>query len=499
MNCSAFVGRFGSRRVVPRLSIDGRFQMYEVAAVYLALAGFLILGDWRRGLPIAVLTTIIQDPLRKLAPNEPVAFSLMAGVVAVMTLVVSLRSPQPRFASSLVAQRKNLVAAAYIFVAIIAIQCVNGYLFHGSAIAVALGALTYLGALPAILLGRHLAKTSGERAIIGFLKFYLAFMLPAVATIGLQYAGFEWSIFGEVGQGLQIYDVIVNGAPINVFSGVFRSSEIAAWHIGACCCFTTILLTQRRISASSLLVCAVIVLCLLALGVLTGRRKLLVQVSVFMIAYVFLVAFVGRIGMQLWIAVAVTLVAIWTVANSLETFFVTDVVYRQFLTRGQSGFYDAGSRFQQLGLGPLSWAYERFGLLGAGVGAATSGAQNYGVKATLVAVGEGGLGKLAGELGWPGLAAALWLGFALARLVWATTTDVVRKSLSAGRLRCGLAAFLLANFATFSVATQVFNDLFVLTVLGFFIGVLVAERVPAPQPEAEAAEDGELYGALAEG
>lgn len=473
-------------------------KMYEIAALYLALVGLLILSDWRNGLPLAVLMTIVQDPLRKLAPQQPIFFSLMAGGVAVMTLLVSLRSPQPHFASTATVERKSMIAAAYLFAATILVQSINGYLWHGSIVAVVLGGLTYLGALPAVLLGRHLVKTSGERAIARFIKFYLFAMIPAVGTIGLQYAGVDLPIFGEVGQGLKIYDVIFNGVPIKVFSGIFRSSEVAAWHIGACCCFVTMVLTQRRFSASSLLICAAIIITLLALGILTGRRKLLVQVSVFLIAYVFLVAFIGRAGMQLWIAVVATLGGIWAVSSALESYIVTDIVYRQFLTRGQSGFYDAGSRFQQLGLGPIVWAYDRFGPLGAGVGAATSGAQNYGVNAAMVAVGEGGLGKLAGELGWPGLVTALWLLAALARLVWATTAEVVRLSPSAGRLRCGMAAFLFANFATFSVATQVFNDLFVLTVLGLFVGALVAERAPTSQENDAPEPGGDFSGVMAQ-
>lgn len=474
--------------------------MYEIAAIYLAIAAVLILSDWRRGLPIAALTTIIQDPLRKLAPAQPIVFTLMAGAIAVMTFVASLRSPVPRGLTTAVAARRTVIIAASLFVAIILIQCVNGYLWHGSAIAVGLGALTYLGAIPAILLGRHLAKTIGDPAILRFIYAYLIVTLPAVATIGLQYSGLDWRIFGEVGQGLQIYDIIFNGAPVGVFSGVFRSSEIAAWHIGACCCFFTMVATQRKIGGATLLLCAIFIMGLLALGILTGRRKLLVQVSVFLMVYVFLVAFIGRIGMQLWIAATAAVVAIWAVSSSLESYFVTDTIYRQFLTRGQSGFYDAGARFRQLGVGPLVWAYDRFGPLGAGVGAATSGAQNYGVNAAMVAVGEGGLGKLAGELGWPGLAAALWLGLAVARLVWITTAQAMRASTSAGRLRCGMAAFLFANFSTFSVATQVFNDLFVLTVLGFFIGALVAEPVSGPSwRETEEEPEENLPAAMAQG
>lgn len=455
--------------------------MYEVALIYLAIAALLIFGDWRRGLAIIVLTTIIQDPLRKLTPDQPIAFSLMTGVIAVVTLLASLGRARGRSDIELMrGDYRLLVFTSGVFIAIIGLQSINGVLSHGSLIAVALGAMTYLGPLPAILVGRHLAQTTGDRAVLGFMKTYLLLAIPAVFTIALQYVGLDWPIFGDVGQGIRIYDVIVNGAPVATFSGVFRSSEIAAWHVAACCCFFTIVTTQRRIGARSLLLCLAVIGVLIALGVLTGRRKLLIQVTVFLAAYVFLVAFIGRTGIRIWVVVAIGAIVTWIVGVLLQDVVVSDTVYRQFLTRGQSGFSGVGDRFSKLGLEPLVWAYDRFGPMGGGVGSATSGAQNYGVDATMVAVGEGGFGKLAGELGWPGLVAAAWLGVALASYVLKNTSLIARRSTQAGRLRCGMTAFLIANFSAFSVATQVFNDLFVLTTLGLFIGALLTQ----PNPDA---------------
>ena len=461
--------------------------MYEVAALYLAVVAMLIVGNWRRGLTLVVLTTIIQDPLRKLAPDQPVAFSLMAGVVAIMTFVVSLRSPRTRYMRPDSSREyRELKAAAMLFVGIIALQSINGFMWHGSLAAVALGIVTYLGALPAILVGRHLAGISGEKAMMGFLKAYLILCVPAVATLYLQYAGVGWPILGDVGQGIQIYDVILNGAPVSTSSGLFRSSEIAAWHIGACCCFAIMLATHRNVSMRSLATTTALVAVLLALGLLTGRRKLLIQLAMFLFAYLFLIFFIGRMGSRLWIAVSVSVAAIWLGARSLQELAPSDVVYRQFVARGETGFSSVGDRFAKLGIDPLSWAYDRFGPFGGGVGAATSGAQNYGVDAMMVAVGEGGLGKLAGELGWPGLAAAFWLSVLLARYVLKITRRTARLSPAAGRLRCGMAAFLIANISSFSVATQVFNDLFVLTTLGLFVGVLVSQTPESAGVDKEA-------------
>ena len=47
----------------------------------LSAAVWVALTNWRRGLFAAVLVALLQDPLRKLVPNEPVYFVLLVGVV----------------------------------------------------------------------------------------------------------------------------------------------------------------------------------------------------------------------------------------------------------------------------------------------------------------------------------------------------------------------------------------------------------------------------------
>jgi hypothetical protein len=45
------------------------------------IAGLLTLLDWRKGLMLCVLIGVAQDPLRKLAPNQPVYYVLLVGVI----------------------------------------------------------------------------------------------------------------------------------------------------------------------------------------------------------------------------------------------------------------------------------------------------------------------------------------------------------------------------------------------------------------------------------
>ena len=132
------------------------------------------------------------------------------------------------------------------------------------------------------------------------------------------------------------------------------------------------------------------------------------------------------------------------------------------------------------------WAYETFGVLGAGLGSGTQGARHFGGENSAGAA-EGGLGKIALELGLPGLLVMGWLAILLSRHFWRIMRAASRHSPRIGRLSFGLFSFLVANVATFSVSTQAYGDFFILLILSwtlaFFLAVpvLVEREVRARQ------------------
>jgi hypothetical protein len=131
------------------------------------------------------------------------------------------------------------------------------------------------------------------------------------------------------------------------------------------------------------------------------------------------------------------------------------------------------------------WAYESFGLFGAGLGTGTQGAQHFGAVDTGAA--EGRLGKITVELGIPGLFVMGWLAILLLRHLWRIMRAASRHSRRLARLSFGLCSFLVANVAAFSVATQAYGDFFILLILSwtlaFFLAVpvLVEREVRARQ------------------
>jgi hypothetical protein len=107
----------------------------------------------------------------------------------------------------------------------------------------------------------------------------------------------------------------------------------------------------------------------------------------------------------------------------------------------------------------------------------TQGGQHFGGGGEAAGAAEGGLGKIMLELGIPGLVLVGWLGLFLARhLLWILRLSS-RMAPELARLCYGLVSLLLANIATFTVATQAYGDLFILLILSSCLGFVLA--IPA--------------------
>ena len=233
-----------------------------------------------------------------------------------------------------------------------------------------------------------------------------------------------------------------------------------------------------------------IIVALLAIGILTGRRKILVEVTIFISIYVALLAFFGKGGVKLAVGAIVGgmlsyVLVVWLVDESASALAMqNDVRFQRYAERSATVGYGVADRFVDLGLEPVEWAIGGFGWLGGGLGVASQGAQHFGGGAEVFGgAGEGGLGKITAELGVPGLAIALWFGFAALRYGWHVLLFVSQRSAAIARLAYGLAAFLIANLAVFFVATQLFGDLFVLLLLGLVAGFFLATPVLAEREQ----------------
>jgi hypothetical protein len=446
-------------------------------------AVFIALSNWRYGLFACVVVAILQDPLRKLAPGEPVYYILLTGLVfgAAFLAAWGRVSLDP---NRIAGWRRNLSAPFNLFLLLLTSQAVNAYLQFGSLVLVGIGLLSYLAPLPALVLGYHYAKRSGIRGIERWLWFYLAAISLALISVYLEYAGFSSPVFGEVGPGIAIYDRNL-GLYIAANCGMFRASEVAAWHAGTAACILFLVGTERRLTIPRILIVFVLLGFLVGTGLLTGRRKMLVEIAIFLSAYLFLVAIFLKGGRKLAVVAVLFGVLSYIAAVGLlepdpaekryHTRYQQQESYLSYVERGKTVIEDIPERFEILGVRPVEEVVDRFGPFGAGLGTASQGAQYFGGGAEVFGgAGEGGLGKITMELGLPGLLLVVWLAVAMTRHIWRVLTFVSARSARLARLSYGFFALLVANGAVFSVATQVFGDVFVLLVLGLTLGFLLA-------------------------
>lgn len=464
--------------------------MPEIAFILLIVGALIAFADWRKGLLICVLTALLQDPLRKLAPDHPPYFVLFVGVIFAAAWAGAYFSRVRLGPRVILDWGRYLRMPFALFVAVIVLQGVHSLVRWGSPQMTGIGLLAYMLPVPAVMLAYQFATRGGIAGVRRLMWFYVIFAGLWLSSIYLDYLGFNWPILGELGEGVIIYDV---GMVLKGYAGLFRATEVAAWHTGTTACFLFMLIWGRKLSLPKIALIILLAATLIGLGLLTGRRKVLVQLVIFASVYVFLVAWYMRGAAKLAVvALAAGFIAYTSIIGLMdpdpgEKAFDSHNLqvgpserYQAYLLRGRSVIGDVGDRFDQLGVQPVMWAVDGFGWFGAGLGTGSQGTQHVrGAANVNRGAAEGGLGKITMELGVPGLMVALWLLVAFVRHIGRLLQGVAQKSRHHANFAFGLVAFLAANVAAFSVATQAFGDLFVLLTLGWAMGFLLAMPVMA--------------------
>lgn len=437
--------------------------------IAIAILTAFCLMNWRLGMFICLGAGFLQDPLRKVIPGEPVAFTVLVVLFLVATLAGAMVSGLRLTFRPIHAWNTVMRTPLQVFVFLVVIQSGMTVVRTGSVMLAGIGLLAYLSPLPAVLLGYYFCRT--EQSALKFIKAYLFFSLLMVSGIYLSQIGYEWQVLRPVGEGLFAY--APSGERLVLFPGFLRSVEVAAWHAALSICLLVLLQLTGKYGAVKW-VFNLLILFFMGALLFTGRRKFWVEIVVFASAYGFMLAYFRKGATKL----ALSLLVLGVGMTAIGVTYLGDeepTAVDPYIERSASVQDEGSERLAHMTINSFQWVIARNGIFGSGAGTGSQGAQYFGGGAALVgAAAEGGLGKVLAELGVPGLVLLTWLLISLLRYLWSVVLYVKDGNPRVARLTFWLIAFLLSNATLYLVAHQVFGDLFVLIMLGFFLGFALA-------------------------
>jgi hypothetical protein len=440
-----------------------------------SLAYVLLDGNWRAGLLITVVIGFLQDPIRKITPDQSSTFVGLVLLAFVLTILVIYEKKQGRIElRSMFWTVPEILEWIPIYFAVIAAQAMNSFLRFGDIQLMGLGIAFYMAPAVAIWAGYEVgcSPKTLQKVIITYLTLCSLFAISA----WLDLRGLDNILLQEVGSGIMI---TFEGFSASGVSGLWRTSEVAAWHLAAGACFSIVMAVsaQRRETQVPLVLLAAV---FAYLTIPTGRRKALVLVLVFTAFYLLL--FSRRASPASRERVISSVLGGSAMAYGAYALFLITAKgdsFDLYLNRSLSAKDELLDRFQSQGIGALLRALDVSQGWGLGVGAGANlgnlklSASAQAVRRSIQSlsyVSEGGGGRIVAELGLPGLV----VGIVLAALILLTFRRNFRLlSLLEPRLAfllLGLVAFGLANVVFFFSAAQVYSDPFILILLGICFG-----------------------------
>ncbi|MEA2163924.1 MAG: hypothetical protein QOK37_2051 [Thermoanaerobaculia bacterium] len=425
---------------------------------FLALSMTVALVDWRRGWLLAILCGVLQDPARKLTAGHPVAMSLSIVLVYAVVLFAAQSELQVN-AKDFTRRFGSLYAALILVFVFLALAAVNGIATFGLANwkIPALSFFIYCLPVPAVIVGY--AWPRREEQVLSLFRFYA--ILTSIALIGtpLEYFNVHSPILGTV--GIESNLRFITGIEIRLLSGIYRAPDIMGWHAATLACIGVIMALKRRAISQSWP-------WLLATGwgflncVISGRRK-----AVYMF-FAFVAVLLWRYFRRLKISEIATIILLVAVLA---------LVARQLGKSEESSIYTRGTATTQEELfgrleGGVRATVDQYGFMGAGLGTATQGTRHLS-GGTSFSWQEGGLGKLAIELGVPGLLSlSILIAVMLQVLLKISRHPDIPES--SQLIRAGLFAMFVGDAVTFLASAQAYSDPLLALLSAFTLGCVFA-------------------------
>lgn len=434
----------------------------------------LISGDWKSGLLLTIVIGFAQDPIRKLTPGQP---SLYVGLVLISFLATSFVLWQQRGGRfNLRLMFSSFPSLSTFFTALVVLvllQAVNGLLLWDLPSRVVIGIGFYLAPLLGLWMGFQLGLN--QLLLYNLLRLYLLCTFIFAFTAILNYRGIDIPAFQAVGAGQIIF--FREGFYTTGAIGLWRSTDIAAMHlaIGSCISFILAFAENPGWRRNSWLL---ISLFLAFTSLLTGRRKAIVQVIVFLALFFSVIfAYSGSRSRAQFIPVVLTAAVLASMAFILDPYNLLGGDFAEYLLRAQSAPGDLWDRFNVLGLAAFRRGIEISNGFGIGVGTlAQTGAANIAAVEgeSYVYVSESGLGKVVAELGMPGLILFSFIAWGLFQVIRRNLSLMASLPPRVAVVQAGLLCFALSNLPFFSSAAGVYGDPFILILCGLSFGSFLA-------------------------
>lgn len=433
-----------------------------ILGVYLAFLGLacaFALTDWRRAWLLVIFCGVLQDPVRKLTPGAPVVISF-AVVALYAAILFGARNELIAHLSDFARRFGHLYTSIVMFLFLLAIAALNGMMTYGfdKWKVPLLSGFTYCVPLVAALLGYVWLQR--EEWMYRFFKVYAAVTTVALIGTVLEYMRVPWAILGMVAfEGDFIRHL--PGIQIRLLSGIYRGPDVMAWHAAMLTCIALAMALRTGFGRSAFFWSGIAAWGFLSC-MIAGRRKAIYTVVVFGVMFVWRYARRLRTG-QLFALIA-ALILLGTMVQQIATDDRTSIYAAGAVTTRQ----ELAQRLE----GGVIETFRQFGFMGAGLGTATQGVYHL-LGNMNVGWQEGGLGKLAVEVGLPGLIAIAIIGWIVLRLLLRLTSigDVPGSSQF---IRVTLFALVMANIAGFTASAQAYTDAVLALTTGFFVGCLFA-------------------------
>ncbi len=446
--------------------------MLNLMLLLVLLGCAVALKNWRWGILAAILTGLLQDPLRKLVPGTP-GYLAMASAPVWLAAMASAA-----FANQLSLQRffgcfPKLGRWILLLLAYMAVPAVLSASYgQNSWMITLLGVFVYGTMLCALVAGWRYPG-AGHRSE-KLLTFYA--VAASVMLIGGLLDAWGWSErLAAVGTSAlgHVWVTHRTGRAVYMLAGFFRGPDVMGWHAALVFMISVIMAFRSRGAARAFWIA------LAVWGVLNiwlcGRRKMLAMIPIFMGCYLFLL-FRFKNARRL-VSIAGTVVMI----GGLGWYFISSL-YRDAAVEAfyLTAFTEAEAQIQHHGIDAVVNTVQQAGFWGYGLGMSQQGIHHIAAEKPRLWQ-ESGPGKLVAEFGVPGAVLIAVLGVVF---VW-TAFLVVKQSRrdESFYLTAGIFSLLAANLTSAVVSAQIFGDPFVSLFLAFLAGLLLSEVRVAPPEE----------------